>query len=681
MKIFTLKLLSILCLVLSAHFSYAQIGAQTVNDNFLQPKEFVYMHFDNDDYLIGEDIFFNAYIINSAATKSEVLYTELLSPNGDIIEKKKYKIKNGCCEGYFALKKEYRAGNYEIRAYTRYMLNWGEKMIFKKNIQVCESLPSKQTSMPQSVKDTSFVGNNIKISHSIVPLQFTVNKDTFRPYEKISVTISRKDGKAIPETANISVSVKCKDSYSSSDDKNDICTYLQSMLQKDTPIVNRQIYKPEKRLTIDGYLFKKEKWFNDIIGAYKLLPQSDVYIDVNGAFKIKTNENGFFEASFDDFYGEKIIELAPVLPKRKKKENYAISLRKHIPIINVAKAPGRVREFDFFDEWEYAQDVTFLAIDSRSYLLNNYDRDFYRIDYKKYRPSSLYYYNAGVYFPEQISPSTLEESGVEHHNIISQNNSTPRVSSKEQFNKRLKKIEETEDNMTAQKVLLSALWRWGYPWCDWMNMQISANAMPLDSIKKFTEKYTDGRNVARMMSFQKFIITDDSSVVNKFPFNHAVVKQGFKHLKRKKGFAQYYEGFLSIFRVPNVYNSNINSDGYPGIKKMYERDVPDTPNFVSFFVPDTIESNIELINKILSNRNKRYTKLQGFSRSKVFVSPEYSSGIKKDISDNRRTLLWLPAAKVAEDGNIHIELYNNSYANSIEIEVNGMDDNSSLYVK
>lgn len=679
MKIFTLKLLSILCLVLSAHFSYAQIGAQTVNDNFLQPKEFVYMHFDNDDYLIGEDIFFNAYIINSAATKSEVLYTELLSPNGDIIEKKKYKIKNGCCEGYFALKKEYRTGYYEVRAYTRYMLNWGEKMIFKKNIQVCESLPSKQTSMPQSVKDTSFVDNNI-ITHPIIPLQFTVNKETFQPYEKISVTISRKDGKEIPETANISVSVKCKDSYSSSDDKNDICTYLQSMLQKDTPIVNRQIYKPEKKLTIDGYLFKKEKWFNDIIGAYKLLPQSDVYIDVNGAFKIKTNENGFFEASFDDFYGEKIIELTPILPKRKKKDNYAISLRKHLPIINVAKAPGRVREFDFFDEWEYAQDVTFLAIDSRSYLLNNYDKDFYRIDYKKYRPSSLYYYNAGVYSPEQISPSTMEESGAQYHNIISQNNSTPRVSTKEQFNRRLKKTEETEDNMTAQKVLLSALWRWGYPWCDWMNMQISPNAMPLDSIKKFTEKYTDGKDAARMLSFRKFIITDDSSVVNEFSYDPAVIKQEFKKLKRKKDFAQYYEGFLSIFRVPNVYNRNINAEGYPGIKKMYERNVPDTPNFVSFFVPDTVESNIELINNILSNRNKRYTKLQGFSQAKAFISPEYLLGAKKNISDNRRTLLWLPAAKVAEDGKIHIELYNNSCAGSIEIEVNGTDDNS-LYVK
>ena len=102
MKFFTLQSLSMLFLILSAHFSYEQVEAQVVNDDCLRPKEFVYMHFDNDDYLIGEDIFFKAYIINSLATKSGVLYTELLSSNGDIIEKKKHKIENGCCEGYFA---------------------------------------------------------------------------------------------------------------------------------------------------------------------------------------------------------------------------------------------------------------------------------------------------------------------------------------------------------------------------------------------------------------------------------------------------------------------------------------------------------------------------------------------------------------------------------------------------
>ena len=88
MKAFVLKFLSISFLILFAHFSYAQV----VNDDFLQPKEYVYMHLDNDAYIIGEDVYFQAYIINPSATKSEVLYTELLSSDGNIVEKKKHKI-------------------------------------------------------------------------------------------------------------------------------------------------------------------------------------------------------------------------------------------------------------------------------------------------------------------------------------------------------------------------------------------------------------------------------------------------------------------------------------------------------------------------------------------------------------------------------------------------------------
>ena len=647
------------------------------NNIILQSKELVFLHFDNDSYLIGEDIFFKVYVVNSCATKSAVLYVELISPDGYIVEKKKYRINDGCCDGHFELLRKYEEGVYEVRAYTRYMLNWGDNLIFKKRIPVYNRSQKESYFAVQTANETCTVKDN-NVARSIVPLQFTVNKESFKPYEKIAITISRKDGKAISESAKISVSVKCKEQNIAHINEDNISGYLAQKMQNDTLVVSRQMYKPEKRLIIDGYLFKKEKWYNDIIGAYKLLPQSNVYIDVNGVFKIKTDENGFFEASFDDFYGEKIIELAPVLPKRKKKDNYAISLRKHIPIINTAKISDRVKEFNFFDEWEYAQDVTFLAIDSRSYLLNNYDRDFYKIDYKKYRPSSLYYYNAGVFSPEQISPSTLEENGAELHNIILPHNSTPGVTYKEQFERRLKNIDRSEDIMTAQKVLLSALWRHGYSWCDWMKMQVLQHKMLIDSVKEFTCKYTEERDAAKMMSFEKIVVTDDNGVTEKFAYEPMAIKQEFKKLKKKKAFAQYYDGFLNIFRVPNIYNSNINANGYPGVKMLHKREIPSAPDFVSFFVPDTVPQNIELIKNILSNKEKRYTKLQGFSETKVFSAPDYSSAADVNISDNRRTLLWVPTAKVVEDGNIYIELYNNSHTNSVEVEVNGVD-NGGIY--
>jgi hypothetical protein len=58
---------------------------------------------------------------------SGVLYVELLNEKGVEMEHKKLRLENGMCHGEFILKEDYRTGYYEIRAYTRYMLNYGNE--------------------------------------------------------------------------------------------------------------------------------------------------------------------------------------------------------------------------------------------------------------------------------------------------------------------------------------------------------------------------------------------------------------------------------------------------------------------------------------------------------------------------------------------------------------------------
>lgn len=98
------------------------------NLNFQQEK--VYVHMDNRSYYIGDTIWFKAYVMNASTLHptqtSGVLYVELLNDFGAEIARKKLQIKNGMCHGDFVLKDEYRTGYYEIRAYTRNMLNFGE---------------------------------------------------------------------------------------------------------------------------------------------------------------------------------------------------------------------------------------------------------------------------------------------------------------------------------------------------------------------------------------------------------------------------------------------------------------------------------------------------------------------------------------------------------------------------
>ena len=61
------------------------------------------------------------------------MYVELVSPEGYVVETQKYKLdSNGCCHGNFTLSPLLLSGYYEIRSYTRYMLNWVKDAIFSR---------------------------------------------------------------------------------------------------------------------------------------------------------------------------------------------------------------------------------------------------------------------------------------------------------------------------------------------------------------------------------------------------------------------------------------------------------------------------------------------------------------------------------------------------------------------
>ena len=113
--------------------------------NKMYPQEKVYLHFDNTAYFLEETIWFKAYVMAANAQRqsqlSKVLYVELLSPEGAVLETKKYPIVNGGCHGEFHLDSLYLSGYYEVRAYTRYMLNFGDDAVFSRVFPVYKNVP------------------------------------------------------------------------------------------------------------------------------------------------------------------------------------------------------------------------------------------------------------------------------------------------------------------------------------------------------------------------------------------------------------------------------------------------------------------------------------------------------------------------------------------------------------
>jgi len=105
---------------------------------FIQEK--VYLHFDNTSYYQGDHIWFKCYVVSGQHQLSQLsrtLYVELLNPGGEIIDKRILKIEDGQCHGDFLLNQlPFYSGFYEVRAYTKYMINFGEDVIFSRLLPV-----------------------------------------------------------------------------------------------------------------------------------------------------------------------------------------------------------------------------------------------------------------------------------------------------------------------------------------------------------------------------------------------------------------------------------------------------------------------------------------------------------------------------------------------------------------
>lgn len=111
------------------------------------PPEKVYLHLDNTGYFKGERIWMKAYVTQAQANRagvatyvpsriSRVLYVELLNPTGDVVARRTLAVKNGEAEGDILLDSILGTGFYELRAFTRYMRNWGDGQEFSRVIPI-----------------------------------------------------------------------------------------------------------------------------------------------------------------------------------------------------------------------------------------------------------------------------------------------------------------------------------------------------------------------------------------------------------------------------------------------------------------------------------------------------------------------------------------------------------------
>ncbi len=110
------------------------------------PQEKIYVHTDNNAYFPGEDLWYAVYTVKAATLTltpvSRVAYVEVLSPEGRRITREVVRLEDGTGNGVIKLPSYLPPGFYELRAYTREMLNWDADCIYSRIFPVMQ-IPKK----------------------------------------------------------------------------------------------------------------------------------------------------------------------------------------------------------------------------------------------------------------------------------------------------------------------------------------------------------------------------------------------------------------------------------------------------------------------------------------------------------------------------------------------------------
>jgi hypothetical protein len=111
------------------------------------PREEIYLQMDREEYISGEYLWFDAYLIDRQSFKpssnSKIVYFELLNPENRPVVQKRIGLVKGFGPGEINIPDTLTTGTYTIRAYTSWMKNFLPYNCFNKDIKIYNALSSK----------------------------------------------------------------------------------------------------------------------------------------------------------------------------------------------------------------------------------------------------------------------------------------------------------------------------------------------------------------------------------------------------------------------------------------------------------------------------------------------------------------------------------------------------------
>lgn len=130
------------------------------------PWEEIYIHTDRNEYISGEELWFNIYLIDGQSYKpselSRIVYFELFNTVNRPIIRKRFFINKGYGPGQIHLPDTLSSGTYTIKAYTNWMKNFLPFNCFIKDLKIYNAINNKEfTGLQHTIPKVENVTDNV----------------------------------------------------------------------------------------------------------------------------------------------------------------------------------------------------------------------------------------------------------------------------------------------------------------------------------------------------------------------------------------------------------------------------------------------------------------------------------------------------------------------------------------
>ena len=636
--------------VIAVFFLSNTIIAQEKNMQ-LPHQEKVYLHFDQGGYYLNETMWYKAYVLdesNRLTDISKVLYVELVSPEGCVIKTNKHPIESGMCDGCFYLDSVYLSGFFEVRAYTRYMRNFGEDNYFTRVFPIYDQVNNghyfyktmyernreerllkrwekKMHYKEQKDKDLEQKISTIESNVDVYNRKFTPRLITctnlpgnISAGEKISLLFEA------PPNSCFSLSITDLSTNIHSNIDYDIVhhLYMDNRWVKRSWHAIKEIkspksfyFLPEKGITIDGKLFRRK-----IFGIKKPYGAINVNIDLvtdslTYRGKVQTFEDGYWAFELDQLYGDYCASLSVMTA-----DDIILSVDKWFS--------PEARQYNDIEKMSMTmkEDTAIMNEDNDKVVsdveLNEVHVNAFKDNFFRYAHVSL------LHIPFVELMERIWDDGY-----------------KEMYG-----VRDVGD------YLFSYL---GYP--PGCARGIYVDDYPGDSEMPMMMQNTPKLdfNTDLPDDIREIVVRVDSLTCLFYDYKpplHVLEQIGMNSKESKNAARQYYNHYFTNDKS-TLYRWNYNNGDSEHIR------------YVVCFIKEPNGS------KLIMKRNsptRRWTYIRGYTIPQCFPHVDYSLSSDKLSNDFRRTLYWNPTVRTDSTGIAKVEFYNNSTCRELHISAEGI---------